>query len=569
MDVSRSQGDFSQPMVDGFRTFLRGRYPDAGALQSAWRDCTVDFENALPVDILMRQHIDHGSVFLDREKWGSRFSDYFEFYNSLNVELALSWCRAVKAGSGGKKLAGLFHGLLYGMPNAVASPQASGHIFARRIYDAPEVDFVGSRFSYTHRGIQGAHLSEHPIDSVLLRNKSFLDIVESGTHARRKAHQEIALMMGGHIENTGKERWDAADPWQTVQILNRDAAPGLAKNGVHTAWMDVRMPPHGHWFTHHPWGPLAYDTPEIRAHLQRLNDARKDSGGPDRFPAEIAVFSSSESALYRAFERKYGNFFVEGFRHWTMPFIGAHADEYLLEDWEAVLRTGRRYKLYIFLDALFVSAAMRSAIRSRIEEGAHALWFYAPGFLDETGASVSRCEDLTGIMLACDERSRNHLVVNAVNGSFAPFGSKVDAAAMTRKTGEAVWPPDGLFSPVFYAADARAQTLGMLEGTGQAGLVTKEVGKGRSIYCAAPMPPASLISSFCREAGVHLFSQDGDVIVSGGNTFAVTCVSGGARKITLGRRIGLSRIDAEGGRFETDTILFEAKRGETRIYRVD
>ena len=89
------------------------------------------------------------------------------------------------------------------------------------------------------------------------------------------------------------------------------------------------------------------------------------------------------------------------FRQWIIGETGAPFDDYILEDFPNL---SRRYKVYVFLNAHYLSAELREQITTRLKaEQATALWFYAPGYLDETGGDIAHMEALTGIRLQRSE----------------------------------------------------------------------------------------------------------------------------------------------------------------------
>jgi hypothetical protein len=54
-----------------------------------------------------------------------------------------------------------------------------------------------------------------------------------------------------------------------------------------------------------------------------------------------------------------------------------------------------------------------------------------------------------------------------------------------------------------------------------------------SIYSAVPDIPAPVLRAVARFAGVHLYSEAGDVLFAGPQLFAVHTVAGGERSFTL------------------------------------
>lgn len=375
IDVSGSRGDFSKPMVDGFRVWLKAKYGDG------------DFDAVLPPSLEERDHADQSLNALPYDRWGARFSDYFEYYNSLNARLALEWCRAVKRGCDGKKAVGLFFGQTFGFSKEIRFPQGSGHALPLDLFDAPEVDFFGMPFSHVNRSLAGTHDSPVPIQSIAARGKTFFDVVESGTHIRLTTHREVVLMMGDNTQDFSAKdkRWEAANQWETDQILARDAAFGLVRPHTRIAWMEERCPLHGHWFTHHEWGPLQYDTPEIKARLAQLNTLLQSSGGGSSV-AQIAVFTSARSCLYRPLNNRHLEEWLHPFREKLLAELAAPFDDYLLEDWELAHQDGRGYRAYLFLDALYIPSRLRLRIREKLEHpGTFALWLGTAGGYDENG----------------------------------------------------------------------------------------------------------------------------------------------------------------------------------------
>ena len=383
MDISRSRGDFSKPMIEGFRVWLKDKYGEG------------DFDNVLPPSIEERDHADQSLDALPFIRWGSRLADYFEYYNSLNARLALEWCQAVKRGCAGKKAVGLFFGQTSGFSKVIPFPQASGHALPVELFDATEIDFFGMPFSHVNRSLAGTHDCPVPIESIAVRGKAFFDVVESGTHIRRTTHREIILMMGGTQDFSAKDaRWEANDQWETDQILARDAAFGLVRPNTRIAWMEERCPVHSHWFTHHHWGPLPYDTPEIKARLAQLNGLLK-SAETGVSVAEIAVFTSARSCLYRPLNNRHLDELLHPFREELLAELAVPFDDFLLEDWELAHTAGKTYKAYLFLDALYIPSVQRQAIEEKLAaSGAFALWLGTAGGYDESGTA----EEIAGEM---------------------------------------------------------------------------------------------------------------------------------------------------------------------------
>lgn len=570
IDLANSYGDFSEPMVQGYRAWLTDKYGSDEALRSAWNDAAVSLATVMPPVRGERVCDPDGNLFYHRENHGRQLVDYFTFYNELHADLALAWCRAVKERCGGGKIVGLMHGLVYGWPHEASSPQAAGHAAAKRMLESKDIDFFASNFNYTNRGPLGTHYPQHAVDSVNLHGKFFVDVVESGTHARRSAHRHISLMMGGQEDEDPAKRWEAEDEKGSEELLKRDAAYAITHCGAALCWLDQRCPIHSHWFTHHQWGPLAYDTPGLREVLTRVNRIVQDAKKlPGESVAEVAVFTSAESCLHRTPERSFGNYFVEGFRQFILPYLGVPFDDYLLEDWEAVLESGRTYKAMIFLDALFVPREVRASIRSHLENNETlAIWFYAPGYIDEDGCTLNHCEKLTGIKLVKRNEKKVLFAEPVFDGEHPMllFGRYNDVESLEYAMIKAQWPEDRAFCPVFYADDPDAEVLAVFQDEGMNTIARKTVGQGTSLYIGAPLPTARWIREELENAGVHIYSRQEDLVYANSRYVCVTCRRAGHKEIFLPQEAEVEEVYEGEEMGKKRCIRYTAMEGETRIY---
>ena len=200
-----------------------------------------------------------------------------------------------------------------------------------------------------------------------------------------------------------------------------------------------------------------------------------------------------------------------------------------------------RNKMYVFLNTWHVTPAERDAIHARLRRnGATAVWVYAPGFIGDK-ASVENMRALTGIRLA-ESNTAGELHVKTKD---LDYGTDVNVANIKRWYDHQVYLKDprdpGLqrdlpgfrVSPRFYADDPGAQVLGTLTGLDKPGLVMKKQQGWTSIYSAAPILPAALLRNLARSAGVHIYSDAGDVVYADRNYVSIYAPTGGKRTVHL------------------------------------
>ncbi len=574
--------DYSEPFLERFRAFLWERYAgDEAALRAAWKDDSACFDTLEVPGVDERLSFGHDGMFFAREMLGARLADFYACWHDTWADLAEFYCRTAKQASSRKIICGLMNAYSY-MGALAGYAQVSNYGGARRLLSSPWIDFFQSPYHYYNRSFPGVHYSQHAPDSVLLHGKLLIDQIDTKTHLKKNAGL-----------NT-----NARTPWETEQILKRDVSHSLAKNS-HCYWMEIYHGVFGGFSAPVKWDPMDYDDPGIKATIAHLSALSEQL--PELRPrpvAEIAWFASKESCYHMRCDYLFERFFVDALRQWQMPYIGTPFDDYIFEDLPDVQCD---YKVMIFPNANFMAASTRRLIRRKIEDGATAVFFYAPGYVDEKGPSLDNCRELTGLDLACIPRrdwlhvqfcTAAHPLLQGVRET--DYGTNVDPGSLNAKQEWAQFPgnriDDYRFNPVFHCIDADAEVLGELTDfrvthpagsespnsipkgeitpNGLAGLVVKPLGRGRVVYSSAPLMPAAVLRNILREAAVHLYSPTGDVVYANDTFLAVCAESDGEREV----RLPAPRLVEDALTGETlgrgDSIRLNARYGETRILRL-
>ncbi|NTV82215.1 MAG: hypothetical protein HGA24_12440, partial [Candidatus Aminicenantes bacterium] len=68
------------------------------------------------------------------------------------------------------------------------------------------------------------------------------------------------------------------------------------------------------------------------------------------------------------------------------------------------------------------------------------------------------------------------------------------------------------------------------------GFAVQDFGEWRSVYSAAPNLPAPVLRAVARFAGVHIYSDAGDVLYANKSFLGIHTLAGGERTIRLPRR---------------------------------
>jgi hypothetical protein len=204
--------------------------------------------------------------------------------------------------------------------------------------------------------------------------------------------------------------------------------------------------------------------------------------------------------------------------------MGAPFDVFLLDDFLAGRL--RPYKLYIFLNPFRLDGSRRKAMAGELRrDGKVALWIYAPGYLKD-GPALGNMEETTGIRFGLGEQPWGPLV------HITDFDHPI-----TKGLGQDLfWGTNGKVAPLFYVDDPGARVLGQVvysQGNCRPGFAIKEFSEWKSVYSAAPNLPSNVLRNIGRWAGVHMYSDAGDVLYANKSLLGVHTLAGGRRVFKL------------------------------------
>ena len=530
--------DYSPAQVAAFRQWLAARYGTDDALRRAWGRADASLAGA-PIPPPDRRY---------RGSWGDLFEpakerdviDYLRFHSQAVADSICHFARVAKKACRRQHLVGAFYGYSISTSWRPASWHDCGHHALARVLACRDIDFVCDPYVYRDRYPGQACVPQSLPEAIRLAGK--LHLLEDDTRTFLTAEGKIGR---------------CPDLATTIGVLRRNwAAAATQASGLW--WMEQ--------------GPGWFEHPEILADLGRLRTLH-GSLPPTalRSTAEIAVVISQVSQPFMAQTPNLVMPFISDQIIRELSFVGAPFDLILSSD----LPHAANYKLLIFPVSYFVPEAERRRIRALCRPGRTILWLHAPGLMTDKGADPKAASALTGITLEL-----------AQIGGPAHVRITDFASALTKGL-----PPGYVYgthrrvAPLLEVADPKALVLGFAgstalnaqDGVGWklatyrgAGLAVKEVGGARVIFSATGPVPAPLLRNIAREAGVHLYSEAGDVVYASRGLLAVHYASSGRRtlRIPRGRRVrdaitgrrrrtwlGKLRVDARAG--HTDILVLE------------
>jgi hypothetical protein len=519
-------GDYSEPMLRYFRRWLRQRYHDDPAiLQAAWGEAQVTFETA-EVPTSDEQFFTNLISFRDPVH-EQKTIDFYMCYADMSASALLNICQFVKQETGGEKLTGAFFGYLMELawnvnffveiPNLAGSQvstlQRSGHLGLRKLLRSPDIDFFVSPYGYAFRGLGGDGLPMQPAESLRAHGKLYL--------------MEEDTTMHNNFDPNGRNQRTQ----DSIAVYHRNFAQCLT-HGQGITWLEDSLFPHPEEIVEeaHRW-------------LRRYQALGEWSLQFDRSPqSEVAVLLDDESFYYQSIFNNLDTPLIWQQRVVNLNRFGAPHDVYLLDD----LLEDRlpEYKLYIFLNAFHLDNSRRKALKQILRrEGKVALWLYAPGCLNSDAVGegkaalhVDHMHDLTGLNFGRGD------------SPWGPFMHILDFDHPITQglPQDLFWGSTAPIGPLFHLDDPQATILGQVVyslGRCQPGFGLRTFNQGQneeewtSVYVATPNVPAPVLRGIARYAGVHLYSEAGDVLYATPELLSVHTTGGGQRLFRLPQQV--------------------------------
>jgi hypothetical protein len=120
---------------------------------------------------------------------------------------------------------------------------------------------------------------------------------------------------------------------------------------------------------------------------------------------------------------------------------------------------------------------------------------------------------------------------------------------------------------MFVPSEAGCTVLGVYSDSQKPGLVSKDAGSWRSVYCGVPLLPAEVLRKLFAEAGVHIYCDSGDNLMANAAWLSIHTAAAGRKKVQLQKHspvfdIISNKLLSAG----TQTFEVELPAGATGIY---
>lgn len=498
--------DAGEPMTAAYRQWLVSHYGD----RPEFRDAHVpsEAERFTATDGIFRDP----SVESDR-----RVIDYVKCQHETLRDALLRFCSDAKAACDRKKLVGAFYGYYFHMGYEVNEHAEGGHLCLDDIVRSKDVDFLAGPPSYQHdsRKVGGDGVMRSLTETITLHGKLWLGEADEPTY--------LGCSQGVNLEARGTNT-----PAGSIAAMQRNFC-NTALHGTYLWWFDIGPKDAQGGFGGGWWAP-----DDLQAEMTRLHAIGAEMMTHDRSSLAQVLVICNPKTNYSLVSGHSGK------DRLTHPLIdktiramyhaGVAFDLVSIADLPNVAHD--RYKLYVFLDVMYMSDADRAAIEKYVKTAGHTvLWVYAPGYVSDDTLSVQAMCDVTGMTLKkLPGEASMKVTTTAIDEKTAKRETRRFASLATPAMTFGV---EGNVKPAFSVADEKAISLGKIDGTDQIGLAAKSFDTWTSLYSFVPPTSSDWLRAVATLAGVHVYSRDNDVMYINASYVTMTTETGGMRTIRL------------------------------------
>lgn len=473
---SEGKFDYSQVAVNAFRQWLSRKYSTDKKLQEAWNDPKVTLKTAKIPSVAERRETGKDKVFTPTAIRG-KIVDYRRFMSDTTVNSLIYGVKRVREALSNRKLIGTFYG--YSMYMDQESLANLGFQNLKEVLECKDVDFICAPMTYVARrgGEAGNFICEYSA-SLRMHGKLYWDEADMRTH----------------LCNT-PVNCKTTTPDEPSEVNWRTFGNSLVQ-ATNIWWFLIA-------------GNAVFHSERIMNEISQMSAIEREVlAVPRKRTAQVAVICDEQSMEYAP-----GSPFLDQYVSRTMeimPKIGTPFDTYLLSDLESANMPD--YKLYIFLNAYYITKKQRTMIHRKLAKNyAAALWIFAPGYLSEEGDSTQSMKCLTGLSFMAD------------------------------------------FSTPYLSFIANRPSIRTAWGT--------------SYYSYKPVSPEK-IRQICREQKIHLYLDSEDIFRGNNDFVMIHAAKQGIKTLTFPQNIILK--DLKNGNFSQKSSCFRffLRHGETALFQV-
>lgn len=399
--------------------------------------------------------------------------EYRKFHADLIADLVLDYCHQAQEVLDHNKVVGVFFG--YIMELLDERIWNAGHLALDKVYRSDDIDLIATPSSYQFREYNDASAYMLLCDTLELNGKMYFDSFDHMTFTVPNLDKEPRRICGDNevmkaMSQLSIYRKDLLSTReQTIHGIQREFMQRLARR-TGMWWFDMLEG----WF---------YDDGLMEAIQEIASKSAGLLGGERRSNSEIAVFVSCQSLYYVNKCSKMNTELICNQRD-ALARMGAPYDLYSLSDIDRI--PVDQYKLFVFLDAYYLTQAQREYINQTVKSGGRSVLFIgACDYVDDNGFSKERMEEMADMQL--ERLEKDEATINAFDTIYGYAAAK---------------------TPTWYVCDADAQSLGRYTYSRKCGIARKELASYTAYFSGVGNISASTLREIARAAGVHIYVEN-------------------------------------------------------------
>ena len=471
--------DYSKPMTDYFRNYLREKYGTDMALQLAWHDPSVTIDTAVPAPAEMRNP--EGAPPYRKPAESAYVVDSLVALQRSVPDAILHFAKVVRSVWDRPVLIGTFYGYYDAWPQVYIG----GHLEPNRLFEGGLVDYLCAPFHYNEqiRQIGGTSCSRGLLESTRLHGLLWLTEMDNPPIGSPKC-------VGGIPERRA----------ESIALMKRHVLEAFTR-GMGTWFFDHRLVLDLGYETTIYIKKGWWDHPQLLREIKILRKiAEHTTKEPYRPQAQVLC-------VFDTLSRYYGNA-IDTFAKDNSTLVfntlgksGVIYDSINFDDIDLI--NPRQYKCVLFVHTPYLTQERRKKIVDTFaSDDRHLIWINTSGYLNETDYSADHISDIGGIRVKeVEAPCAMNLSVHGLNRAIETYEK---------------------YSLQFSPEDPDAQVVGYFTDTDIPAAARKAMDGYTSWYFSVYPSDKDVMREIFREAGVHIYSENGEALLVG-NGIAVLC----------------------------------------------
>ena len=540
--------DYSPAALEYFKKWAEETYGTIENLREAWNDPDLASFDDITFPTFAELAADGGTGMLYNPVTQQKNIDFRNLLSEMTADAVVQWAKVAKEAVDNKLIVGAYYGYLFS--GAGWTGGGTEHSVIEEVISSEYLDFFAAPIAYNERQLGESPVQQSIADSMRAYGKLYLSEQDNRT----------VIYSGGENDARGFALGTTYTLEDTILQEKRDMVYNFVNgNG---AWLFGLQ---GDWINDDQIYEFTSDAEE---EYNFGNYISKD------LINDIAIIlPQSNITYYRTSPSTAGDGVVGNqdaiasymykYQRKQLNKIGAGYDVYAL----STLTSGNmpEHKINIFFTPYVLTQEEREAINTYCKKnGQINIFFYLSGYGDEEGYDLANMEELTGFKFEMtNQKSSGQVIVTNDESDITQglLGKDFGAQVSTTK----------YYLQEIAVSDAMGgEVLGVLNDTGKAGLVAKDMGDWTSIYTSAPCLTEDIYRNLLEMSDSHIYSYDSsDIVWSNSAYVGVHSSTSGNKTIYLDGNYAVYDVFEEKYvSLNTNVINYVNKVNDTHLFRL-